>query len=183
MRKTIVSLALLMAGLLFAGIAVHVVNAQQDKSKRPSPPASTSIDLGGGATITIDYSSPRAKGRKIYGNVVPFGEVWRTGANEATTFVTSKDVMIGSLMVPAGNYTLFTVPTKDKWVLVLSKKTGEWGTDYPGPSNDLGRADMKVTGLSKPMENFTITLEKAGTGANLNIDWENTRATAAIAKM
>jgi hypothetical protein len=183
MRKTIVSLALVIAGLLFAGITVHVVHAQQDKSKRPSPPASTTVDLGGGAVITIDYSSPRAKGRKIYGNVVPFGEVWRTGANEATTFSTAKDVMIGSLMVPAGNYTLFTVPAKDKWVLVLSKKTGEWGTDYPGPSNDLGRADMKVTSLSKPVENFTITLEKAGTGANLNIDWENTRATAAVTKM
>jgi hypothetical protein len=182
MRKTIVSLALLTVGLLFAGIAVHVAHAQQDKSKRPSPPASTTVDLGGGATITIDYSSPRAKGRKIYGSVVPFGEVWRTGANEATTFVTTKDVMIGPLMVPAGNYTLFTVPTKDKWVLVLSKKTGEWGTDYPGPGSDLGRTDMKVTTLSAPVENFTITLEKAGMGANINIDWETTRASVAVAK-
>jgi Protein of unknown function (DUF2911) len=179
MRKAIVSLALVAAGLLSVGIVVH---AQQDKAKRPSPPASTSIDLGGGATITIDYSSPRAKGRKIYGGVVPFGEIWRTGANEATTFVTTKDVMIGTLMVPAGNYTLFTVPAKDKWALVLSKKTGEWGTDYPGPSNDLGRTDMKVTSLSAPVENFTITLEKAGSGANLNLDWETTRASVPIAK-
>jgi hypothetical protein len=179
MRKAIVSLALLAAGLLSVGI---IVQAQQDKAKRPSPAASTSIDLGGGATIAIDYSSPRAKGRKIYGDVVPFGEIWRTGANESTTFVTTKDVMIGTLMVPAGNYTLFTVPTKDKWVLVLSKKTGEWGTDYPGPSNDLGRTDMKVTSLSAPVENFTITLEKAGPGANLNMDWETTRASVPIAK-
>lgn len=179
MRKPIIAVALFCVVVLLAGVAIH---AQQDKSKRLSPPASTSIDLGGGTTVTIDYSSPRLKGRKIYGALVPFGEVWRTGANESTTFVTTGNLMLGTLAVPAGNYTLFTVPTKDKWVLVLSKKTGEWGTDYPGPANDLGRTDMKVTTLSSPVENFTITLEKAGMGANLNIDWETTRASVSLSK-
>src|SRR5271170_3607809 len=82
---------------------------------KPSPPASASCDLGGGKTIKTNYSSPRMKGRKIYGELVPFGEVWRTGANEATTFVTSADVAIGGKTVPAGSYTLFTVPTAGKW--------------------------------------------------------------------
>ena len=159
-----------------------MVAAQQDKSKRPSPPAQAMWDLGGGKTVTVDYSSPRAKGRKIYGELVPFGQVWRTGANEATTLVTPMDLSIGGTTVPAGSYTIFSVPNKDKWTLVISKKTGEWGTDYPGQSNDLARVDMKVSALPSPVENFTISFEKAGSGATLNIDWETTRATAVVSK-
>jgi Protein of unknown function (DUF2911) len=159
-----------------------VLVAQQDTSKRPSPPAQAMLDLGGGKSLTIDYSSPRAKGRKIYGALVPYGEVWRTGANEATTFVATADLNVGGTPVPAGSYTLFTIPNRDKWTLVLSKKTGEWGTDYPGQSNDLARIDMKASTLPSPVENFTISLEKAGSGANLNIDWETTRASVMITK-
>ena len=163
-------------------VAALVVVAQQDKSKRPSPPEQATWDLGGGKSVTIDYSSPRAKGRKIYGELVPFGQVWRTGANEATTLTTPVDLKIGGNSVPAGKYTLFTVPNKDKWTLVISKKTGEWGTDYPGQSNDLARVDMKTSALPSPVENFTISFEKAGMGANLNIDWETTRASVSVSK-
>jgi Protein of unknown function (DUF2911) len=159
-----------------------LVAAQQDKSKRPSPPAQATWDLGGGKGVTIDYSSPRAKGRKIYGELVPFGQVWRTGANEATALVTPVDLTIGGTTVPAGSYTIFTVPNKDKWTLVISKKTGEWGTAYPGQSDDLARVDMKVSALPSLVENFTISFEKAGSGANLNIDWETTRATVMVSK-
>jgi len=166
---------------LVLGCALVMV-AQQDKAKRPSPPAQAKWDLGGGKSVSIDYGSPRAKGRKIYGELVPFGQVWRTGANEATTLVTPVDLTIGGTTVPAGSFTIFTVPNKDKWTLVISKKTGEWGTDYPGPSNDLARVDMKASTLPAPVENFTISFEKAGSGANLNIDWETTRASVAIAK-
>jgi hypothetical protein len=163
-------------------VCTFVVAAQQDKSKRPSPPAQATWDLGGGKSVTIDYSSPRAKGRKIYGELIPFGQVWRTGANEATTLVTPVDLVIGGTTVPAGSYTIFTTPNKDKWTLIISKKTGEWGTDYPGQANDLARVDMKVSTLPSPVENFTISFEKAGNGANLNIDWETTRASVMVAK-
>src|ERR1700692_442869 len=81
--------------------------AQMGGKNRPSPAASATCDLGGGKTIKTDYSSPRVKGRKIYGELVPFGEVWRTGANEATTFVPSADVTVGGKDVPAGTYTMF----------------------------------------------------------------------------
>jgi hypothetical protein len=163
-------------------VCACAVAAQQDKSKRPSPPAQAKWDLGSGKAVTIDYSSPRAKGRKVYGELVPLGQVWRTGANEATTLVTPVDLTIGGTTVPAGSYTIFTVPNKDKWALVISKKTGEWGTDYPGQANDLTRVDMKVSTLPSPVENFTISLEKAGNGANLNIDWETTRASLMVSK-
>src|ERR1700688_1677740 len=173
----------LMGGVLsLMAVCALAVAAQQDKAKRPSPPAQATWDLGGGKSVTIDYASPRAKGRKIYGELVPFGQVWRTGANEATTLLTPVDLTIGGTAVPAGSYTIFTVPNKDKWTLVISKKTGEWGTDYPGQVNDLARVDMKVSTLPAPVENFTISFEKAGSGANLNIDWDTTRASVMVSK-
>ncbi|HEY6770418.1 MAG TPA: DUF2911 domain-containing protein [Candidatus Sulfotelmatobacter sp.] len=150
------------------------------QKSRPSPAASASCDLGGGKMIKTDYSSPRMKGRKIYGDLVPFGEVWRTGANEATTFVPSADVMVGGKTVPAGSYTIFTVPTADKWTLIINKKTGEWGIPYKYESDELTRVDMKASKLSSPVENFTISYDKTGSGCLMNLDWETTRASVDI---
>jgi hypothetical protein len=147
---------------------------------KPSPPASASCDLGSGKTIKTNYSSPRMKGRKIYGGLVPFGEVWRTGANEATTFVTSSDVQVGGKTVPAGSYTIFTVPNADKWTLIINKKTGEWGIPYKYESDELGRVDMNVSKLPAPLENFTIAYDKSAGACTLRIDWETTRATVTI---
>src|SRR5712671_7818945 len=102
-------------------LAFTIAACAQDS--RPSPTASASCDLDGGKSIKTDYSSPRMKGRKIYGDLVPFGQVWRTGANEATTFVPSADVVVGGKTIPAGTYTLFTIPSADKWTLIVNKKT------------------------------------------------------------
>jgi hypothetical protein len=168
--------------VLALALFVYVSHAQQDKSKRPSPPATATLDLGGGKSITVDYSSPRAKGRKLGAEIAPFGQVWRVGANEATTFVTTADVTVGGVSVPAGSYTLFAIPNQDKWTLIISKTTGEWGTNYSGPTNDLGRADMKVSTLPSFVENFTISFDKTANGGTLNLDWENTRASVAIVK-
>jgi len=147
---------------------------------KASPPASASCDLGGGKTIKTDYSSPRMRGRKIYGGLVPYGEVWRTGANEATTFVTSADVVVGGKTVPAGSYTLFTVPTADKWTLIINKKTGEWGIPYKYESDELFRVEMKVSKLPAPVENFTLAYDKSAGGCTLRLDWETTRASVDI---
>jgi len=179
MRKPIIVGSAVLATLTLAGI---VLLAQQDKSSRPSPPAKTECKLQGGKAITIDYSSPRAKGRKIFGALVPYGQVWRAGANEATAFVVGSDVTAGGKAVPAGSYTLFTIPAEDKWTLVISKKTGEWGTAYPGPDNDLARIDMKVSKLASPVENFTIALDQAGTSCTLKMEWETTEASVDIKK-
>ena len=176
MRKAMIAGSAFLAtlGLSFALLA------QQDKSSRPSPPAKAECKLSGGKTITIDYSSPRAKGRKIFGELVPYGQVWRAGANEATSFVTSGDITVGGTAVPAGKYTIFAVPDQNKWKLVISKKTGEWGTAYPGPDNDLARIDMKASKTSAPVENFTIAFDEAGGGCTLRMEWENTRASVDI---
>ena len=169
--------------VLVLALAASPLGAQQDKSKRPSPPATAKCELAGGKTVTIDYSSPRKKGRNVFPDVVPYGKVWRTGANEATTFVTTGDVMVGGTHVPAGSYTLFTVPGKDKWTLIISKKTGEWGTDYPGEKEDLARVEMKAGTASAPVENFTISLEKAGNGCNLKLAWDTTTASVSVGAM
>jgi len=163
----------LVVGLIFT---LSVFAACQGK---PSPPATASCDLGG-KSIKTNYSSPRVKGRKIYGELVPFGEVWRTGANEATTFVTSGDVVVGGKAVPAGSYTIFTVPNADKWTLIINKKTDEWGIPYKYESDELARVDMKVSKLPSPVENFTISYAKSGGGCSLQIDWESTRASVDI---
>jgi Protein of unknown function (DUF2911) len=144
--------------------------------KRPSPSASASCDLGDGKSIETKYSSPRMKGRKIFGDLVPFGQVWRAGANEATTFVTSSDLVVGGKTVPAGRYTIFTVPEADKWTLIINKKTGEWGIPYKYESDELTRVDMKVSKLSTPAENFTIAYERYANECALRMDWEITRA-------
>ena len=182
MRKFALIAVSLFAVAMFASAQM---NMSDDKSKRPSPPASAACKFSDGKTIKIDYSSPRAKGRKIFGEVsekalVPYGQIWRTGANDATTFVTDTNVTVGGKAVPAGSYTIFTVPKADAWSLAISKKTGEWGTDYPGEKEDLVRVPMTVSKTSAPVENFTIAFDQAGSKCTLRIEWENTRASVEI---
>lgn len=169
---------------LFACLGSWIASSAcaQDKSSRPSPPARAECKLAGGKTIAVDYSSPRAKGRKIYGGLVPYGEVWRAGANEATKLVTDAAMNVGGTTVPAGSYSVFTIPNADKWTLVISKKTGEWGTAYPGTKEDLARVDMKVSNLPSTVENFTIAFDQSGEGCTLRMDWERTRASVDVAK-
>lgn len=180
MRKNIVAICAVVA----MGLAILTIPAksQQDKSKRPSPPASTQCSLAGGHSVKVDYSSPRMKGRKVYGELVPWGQVWRAGANEATTFVTDADVVVGGKTVPQGSYTLFVVPNSASWELIVQKTTGEWGIPYP-PQKDAGellRTHMTVSSLPAPLENFTISFDQKGAGCTLNMDWETTRASVDI---
>jgi hypothetical protein len=179
----------LIAASLFAvaTFASAQMDMSKDRSKRPSPPASAECKFTDGKTIKVDYSSPRAKGRKIFSEasdkaLVPYGEIWRTGANEATTFVTDANLTVGGKAVPSGSYTIFTVPKADAWWLVISKKTGEWGTDYPGEKEDLVRVPMKVSKTTAPVENFLIAFDPAGSKCTLRIEWENTRASVEITK-
>jgi hypothetical protein len=177
----------LVSALFFAvaTLASAQMNMSHDKSTRPSPPASAECKFSDGKTIMIDYSSPRVKGRKIFGTadekaLVPFGEVWRTGANEATTFVTGTNLTLGGKAVPAGSYTIFTIPKADKWVLIINKKTGEWGIPYKYEADEVARVDMQVSKTAAPVENFTIAFDQAGGKCKLHMEWENTRASVEI---
>jgi hypothetical protein len=165
------------------GAACVASYAQQDETKRPSPSAEAQCKLSGGKTITVDYSSPRMRGRKVFGALVPYGKIWRTGANEATTFVLDEDLTAEGTNIPAGSYTIFTVPDPNKWTLIINKHTKEWGIPYKYESEELARVPMPVTRLSSPVENFTISFDSTGGGCNMRMSWENTQASIAFAQM
>jgi hypothetical protein len=139
-----------------------------------SPPDSVRTRVGG-AALSVRYSRPAMRGRVIYGGVVPWNQVWRTGANQATVLETSADLSVAGTKVPAGKYSLWTIPSPAGWKLIINKNAGQWGTDYD-PQYDLTRLDMKVEPLQQPVEQFTIAIEPTGTGGVLSLEWEKTRA-------
>jgi len=169
---------------LFLGIflAALAAGAIPSGAQLASPTARAACKFADGKTITMNYSSPRMRGRKIFGDLVPFGEVWRAGADDATSFVPNVDVIVGGKNVPAGKYTLFALPTPTKWTLIISKQTGEFGIPYPGEQYDFARVEMKVSKLTSPLENFTISFDQTGTSCTMKLDWETTRASIDIAE-
>ncbi len=165
------------AARLFALFLVLLIApSKPGRAQAVSPPAKASCAFPDGKTIRVNYASPRMRGRKIFGGLVPYGEEWRMGADEATALVTTANLIVGGKKVPSGSYTLFALPTPAKWTLIISKKTGEWGIPYPGAQFDIARAEMKVSALPSPLENFTISFTQAGASCTMNLDWERTRA-------
>lgn len=138
-------------------------------------PADTVRASVGAAHVWVAYSRPSMRGRVIFGDVVPWNVWWRTGANAATTFVTDKDLVIGGASVPAGEYTLFSLPNPTAWKLIISKQTKEWGTDYDS-TQDLARVPMTVSVLATPLDLMTIGITPQGDGAALTVSWERTAA-------
>jgi hypothetical protein len=145
------------------------------------PPAASPRDTArgtvGGVSVLVDYGRPYKKGRTIFAadGLAPYGRVWRTGANAATTLVTSGDLLVGGTRVPAGTYTLYTVPAADQWQLVINRQTGQWGTDYD-QARDLARVPMRVTALGAPVEQFTVAVE----GDALAMRWDTVQASVAL---
>lgn len=139
----------------------------------PSPPATASAKVGGG-TIEICYNTPRMNGRKIMGELVPYDKVWRTGANPATTVITSVPLVFGTLMVPAGKHTLYTLPSPDIWQLIINNQTGQWGLTY-NQNQDQGRVPMKAKPMSAPQEVMSISFENTtAVSTELHVRWETT---------
>ena len=125
--------------------------------------------------ITVDYSNAQMGGRRIFGGVVPYGKVWRTSVNGASTFVTDDDlVTVKGTNIPAGNYTFLIVPNPDKWMLIINKNTVY-------ESGEIARVPMSVKKLSAPVENFTISFDRTGGSCTMRIRWENTQASLEFA--
>jgi len=161
----------------FALTLTLATSAQALAKPLPSPPAQADATLGG-KRVTIHYNAPSMRGRKIMGELVPWDKIWRTGANPATSFVTAVDLKIGALDVPAGSYTLYTVPEQapSSWILVINKQTGQWGTEYD-QKQDLGRTEMKLKKLVSPQEVMSISFENVhGKTAELHVRWATTDA-------
>ncbi|HUI85484.1 MAG TPA: DUF2911 domain-containing protein [Candidatus Binatia bacterium] len=164
--------------LALAGAAA--VTMAQEKRPPLSPPGQATLTFADGKTVTIEYSRPSMRNRKIFGGLVPYDQVWRTGANAATTLKTDADLTIGGTAVPAGSYTLYTLPGTNTWQLIINKQTGQWGTEY-SQGQDLARIPMKVTQRPSGLEMFTISFDRtSGDSATLKLEWENTIASADV---
>ena len=175
MKRAVFAAALAATTVTFGASAHAQKTTEVHPGKAGSPHVlfESTID---GANVSITYGRPSLKGRTPGKDVDPYdGREWRTGADEATTLKTDKALKFGNLSVPAGTYTLYTIPTDGAWQLIVSKKTGQWGIPYP-KNEDLGRAPMTVRQAPKPADLLTISIEDTAAGGTLTIDWGTTRA-------
>jgi hypothetical protein len=136
-----------------------------------SPPDTVKATVGA-ANIQVAYSRPLKRGRVIFGNVVPWNEVWRTGANAATQLTTDRDLVFGATVLPAGKYTLWTLPTPTGAKLIINRETGQWGTDY-NADKDFARLDLTTNKLLQPVEQFVIDVGPQGSGGTLRLAWDD----------
>lgn len=171
-KVTVERVAALDLAALAAAFAARDAQGQAVGTLSPRDSASAVV---GGATVAVDYGRPAARGRTIWGEVVPWNRVWRTGANAATQLRTDRPLRIADAEVPAGTYTLFTLPTPDGWKLIINRQTGQWGTEYD-ERQDLARVDLRTERLDTPVERFTISVEPRGDDGVLALAWGDTRA-------
>lgn len=162
------------------------VIAAKDKQGKPLPSPRHQLDFthdhnGTRARIVILYGAPSVHGRKIYGELVPYGQPWRAGANEATSFLTDHTIRVGDLAVPAGSYTLYCLPAESGFQLIINKQTGQWGTQY-NQGMDLGRVPMTSTTLSAPQESLTYNFDHVtGESATLHLRWADKDESVVVA--
>ena len=152
-------------------IACLISSSSLYAQQKASPPKVSKATVNGN-DITINYSSPSKKGREIYGGLVPFDKVWRTGANEATTIELSKDAKIGGVDVKAGKYALFTIPGKAEWTVIINSNAKQWGAYDYDKSKDIGRFKVSSAELDDVIESFAINLADDGT---VSIIWDQTQ--------
>ena len=177
-----------LTSVLALAVVAGLGSAQDAPKKAPaSPPAETSVAIGG-KTVTIKYSAPSVKGRKIFGGsdvLQPDNTIWRAGANQATALHTDGDITVGNLNVPAGDYTLYVFLDPKGWQLIVSRQTGQWGIGRGGTSLDeskaIGRTPMKMSKPATLVETYKMTL-MAGEGQKgmLTLEWENVSASVDI---
>jgi hypothetical protein len=162
--------------VLLVGVAAAVVAAN---AQVLSPRKTTSVMIDG-KKITVGYGAPSMRGRRVMGRLVPYGEVWCAGANDATSLDTEADLDIGGLKVPKGSYTLWALPNSDEWRFIVNKETGQWHTEYH-EDQDLGRVKMSVKAIPDPVEVFRIELSSTGGNkGRLALVWEKTEASVPI---
>jgi len=164
-----------------ATVSLAAVAVSRADKERASPHADVSATVGG-KKITISYGRPHKKGRDIWGGLVPWDKVWRTGADEATTLTTDGDITLGTLKVPKGSYALFTIPSQKKaWQLIVNKNPKQWGAFKYDAKDDLGKTEMKVGSGAEPVEQFTISIEPNGPKkATLKLAWDDLVASVPI---
>jgi len=166
-RKKIVTVILVL-------LAVNLSFAQEITKPRPSPLAIASARYKE-TYIKITYSQPMKNGRAIFGGLVPFDKVWRTGANEATEITCTKDILINGILLKAGTYSIFTIPNQIKWTIIINSEAGLWGSYNYNVKKDVFRFDVPVQSLDMLYEAFTIQLDQRNDVADLLIIWDKTK--------
>jgi len=172
MKKLIVVAGIVIALLALGFMGLRIYTKQFS-------PQDTAEFKNENVEIKVKYSRPYKKGREIFGELVPYEETWRTGANEATEFTTSEDLLIKGKALPAGSYSIFTIPTEDSWEVVFNSETGQWGIDFSGKANKDDQKDVlkvKVTPVDTPdvFEQFTISFEQMGEEIEMILMWDQT---------
>lgn len=171
--RTAVGAAAVLATLIGTAPEAHAQRA-------PASPRDTAKATVAGAQVLVDYGRPSKRGRDIYGGLVPWGAVWRAGANEATHFTTSKALQFGSTAVPAGKYTLYVYPDQGgRWLLIINKQTGQWGTVYDA-KQDLARIPLTVEQTPAVVEQMEISITPSASGGEVALLWDRTKAKAAF---
>ncbi len=175
LQKSRLALALLGASCFTSSLLAQTPAAP--KLAFPDASSAASIKQRIGITdIEITFNRPGVKGRKIFGGLVPYGEIWRTGANTATKISFSTPVKFGGADVPAGSYALFSIPGKDEWTVILNKVTGQWGSYAYDAKNDLVRVTAKPASFTTPVETFAFGFgDVRDSSATMNLFWETTR--------
>lgn len=169
-----IGVVLLLVFTLAGAVLAQQPAAPAQPRPQLSPRGQADFTFADGKKIVVDYSRPSIRNRKIMGGLVPFGQVWRTGANQATSFETQSNLDLAGAQVPAGKYTLFTIPGEDSWTIILNKQTGQWGTVY-SEAQDLVRVKVKPVKPASTVEQFTISFEQRGGNAGvMKLEWENT---------
>jgi len=157
------------------GITILVACASAQRSRYTSPKEDTAVTFAG-LKISVEYYAPSMHGRKIMGGIVPFGQVWCTGANWATKLISDRDLEMGTLKLPKGSYSIWTVPNEKEWTLIINRETGQFHLNYD-QSQDFGRTKMELKTLPTPVEKFTVILKpEGGKKGRLALVWENTEA-------
>lgn len=161
-------------------VSFHSLLAQDVPPSRPSPTAITAARYKD-TYVKITYCQPQKRGREVFGKLVPFGEVWRTGANEATEITLTRDLFINGTLLPAGTYSLFTIPALDKWIVIINKDLGLWGAYNYNIKQDVLRFSVPVVQLGPEVfESFTIQFDQRNSVADLLLLWDKTKISIPI---
>jgi hypothetical protein len=162
-------------GAAFLVLAMTALAQPPQRSRYTSPQAESAVTIAG-KKISVEYYAPSAHGRKVMGGLVPYGQVWCTGANWATKITTEADLEIAGLKLPKGSYSIWTVPNEKEWTLIVNSETGQFHLNYD-QSRDFGRTKMAVKILPSPVETFKVQLTSSGDNkGTLALIWENTEA-------
>jgi hypothetical protein len=166
-------------GIAVIAMIVAFIGFLQLKNTKSSSPEEEVVFKQGDLSIKVFYNRPSKKGRKIFGGLVPYDQVWRTGANEATTFETNEDIQIKGQTLKAGKYSLWTIPGETSWTVIFNSKHGQWGINSKGEANrdpelDVLRVDVQAVSQEQEFEQFTIAFEKTGEDAEMVLIWDKT---------